>query len=516
MSDAASSPSGALRQPDRLLILSVFVVASCGLAYELIAGALSSYLLGDSVLQFSSIIGCYLFAMGVGSHLSKYVDDRDVLARFIDIELLVGLLGGLSATLLFLLFAWMSAPFRSVLYALVFALGVLVGMEIPLVMRVLHARQASFSELVSRVLTFDYLGALVVSLLFPLVLAPRLGLSRTGFLFGMTNTAVALWTLWYYRADLPRLRGRLTRGVLVMAFLAAGLATSGQITGWAERDLFGDEVIFATTTPYQRLVVTRWKDDTRLYINGNLQFSSRDEHRYHEALVHPALESLPWARSVLVLGGGDGLAVREVLRHKHVERVTLVDLDPAMTGLFSRNAELASLNGGALSDPRVTVINADAGQWLEERGEIFDLIIADFPDPSSFGLGKLYSVPIYRLMARHLSENGALVVQSTSPWFAPRSYWCIDATLREAGFHTHPYHAHVPSFGEWGFNLATRRPGFTPPTHYSVPTRYLDADTTRLMFQFPPDMRALPVAANHLNSQALVHYFEQDWRNVVR
>ena len=245
MSDATSKPAA----PDRLLILSVFVVASCGLAYELIAGALSSYLLGDSVLQFSSIIGCYLFAMGVGSHLSKYVDDRDVLARFIDIELLVGLLGGVSATVLFLLFAWMSAPFRTVLYALVFALGVLVGMEIPLVMRVLHNKQARFSELVSRVLTFDYLGALAVSLLFPLVLAPKLGLSRTGFLFGMVNAAVALWTLRHYAADIPNIRARLTRGILVMSFLAGGLVMSEQLTRWAERGLYGDEVIFATTTP---------------------------------------------------------------------------------------------------------------------------------------------------------------------------------------------------------------------------------------------------------------------------
>ena len=512
MSDATPKPAA----PDRLLILSVFVVASCGLAYELIAGALSSYLLGDSVLQFSSIIGCYLFAMGVGSHLSKYVDDRDVLARFIDIELLVGLLGGVSATVLFLLFAWMSAPFRTVLYALVFALGVLVGMEIPLVMRVLHNKQARFSELVSRVLTFDYLGALAVSLLFPLVLAPKLGLSRTGFLFGMVNAAVALWTLRHYAADIPNIRARLTRGILVMSFLAGGLVMSEQLTRWAERGLYGDEVIFATTTPYQRLVLTRWKDDTRLHINGNLQFSSRDEHRYHEALVHPALQSMPWARSVLVLGGGDGLAVREILRHAHVEHVTLVDLDPAMTDLFTRNSELAGLNGGSLSDPRVTVVNADAGQWLDEHADVFDLIVADFPDPSNFGLGKLYSVPIYRLMARHLSENGALVVQSTSPWFAPRSFWCIDATLREAGFHTHPYHAYVPSFGEWGFNLATRRPGYTPPTAYSIPTRFLDGETTRLMFRFPPDMKPLPVEPNHLNNQRLVHYFEQDWGNVVR
>jgi len=500
---------------DRVLILSVFVVASCGLAYELVAGALASYLLGDSVLQFSTIIGCYLFAMGVGAHLSRYVRDEDALARFIDIELLVGILGGVSATLLFLVFAWMSAPFRSVLYVIVFLVGVLVGMEIPLVMRVLNRHRAAFSELVSRVLTFDYLGALAVSLLFPLILAPKLGLSRTAFLFGMLNVAVALWTTWHFRAELGRVSGRLLRGGLILLLLTGGFLLSDRLTHWAEQGLFGDDIVMARSTPYQRIVVTRWQDDIRLYLNGNLQFSSRDEHRYHEALVHPALTALPGARRVLVLGGGDGLALREILKYQNVEHVTLVDLDPEMTGLFTSSAPLLALNAGALRDKRVTVINADAGQWLEGDVGQFDLIVADFPDPSNYALGKLYSVPMYRLMARHLAAGGYLVVQSTSPYFAPQAYWCIDATLREAGFHTWPYHVYVPSFGEWGYILAGTRPGFTPPERYTVPTRYLNAATTAEMFRFPPDMTPPAVEPNRLNSQSLVRYFEQDWGRVI-
>ncbi|MEN3293433.1 MAG: spermidine synthase, partial [Burkholderiales bacterium] len=315
----------------RILTLSIFVVASCGLAYELIAGALSSYLLGDSVLQFSTVIGCYLFAMGVGAHLSRYVKEEDVLARFVDIELAIGLIGGVSAALLFLSFSWMSAPFRTLLYVIVFLIGAMVGMEVPLVMRALNARRTSFSELVSKVLTFDYLGALAVSLLFPLVLAPHLGLVRSGFLFGMLNVAVGLWTIYVFRAELRNVAGRLLRASTVMCVLISGFALSERLVYWGERGMFGDEIVFATSTPYQRLVVTRWKDDLRLYINGNLQFSSRDEYRYHEALVHPALEVSPWARSVLVLGGGDGLALREILRYPNIRNVTVVDLDPAMT-----------------------------------------------------------------------------------------------------------------------------------------------------------------------------------------
>lgn len=501
---------------DRTLILSVFIVASCGLAYELIAGALSSYLLGDSVLQFSSIIGCYLFAMGVGSHLSKYVKDEDSLARFIDIEILVGLLGGVSATFLFLIFAWLSTPFRTVLYALVFVLGLLVGMEIPLVMRVLHDRQTEFKELVSRVLTFDYLGALAVSLLFPLVFAPKLGLSRTGFLFGIMNAGVALWTALIFRHEIQNATGRIFKSSLVMCLLAGGFLMADRLTQWAEKGIFGDEVIFAETTPYQRLVVTRWKDDMRLYINGNLQFSSRDEHRYHEALVHPVMQSLPWAKSVLVLGGGDGMAVREILKYANVEHVTLVDLDPAMTTLFSNSDPLIALNQGSLKNKRVNIVNEDAGRWLESNTQMFDAIIVDFPDPSNFGLGKLYSVPMFRLLDKHLSENGHTVIQSTSPYFAPKSFWCINVTLKEAGFRTRPYHAYVPSFGEWGFIIGSKRRDFVPPTAYSIPMRFLDAESTALMFKFPLDMKEQIVEPNRLNNQSLVHYFEEDWKQVIR
>jgi spermidine synthase len=502
--------------PDRVLIVSIFILASCGLAYELIAGALTSYLLGDSVLQFSTIIGCYLFAMGIGAHVSRYVRDEDALARFIDIEFAVGLLGGSAAALLFVSFAWLAAPFRALLYALVLAVGILVGMEIPLVMRMLHRHRASLSDLVSRVLTFDYLGALAVSLLFPLFLAPQLGLTRSGFVFGLANVGVALWAVFCFRGQLPSPSRLVLRGSLVMLVLLLGLAFSDRLTTWGERGMFGDEIVYSTSTPYQRLVITRWKDDLRLYINGNLQFSSRDEHRYHEALVHPALEALPWARNVLVLGGGDGLALREILRYPNVQHVTLVDLDRQMTTLFSTSAELVALNHGSFHDSRVTVINSDAAIWLQNSDQMFDFVVADFPDPSNFSLGKLYSVPFYRALKRHLAANGLAVVQSTSPYFAPHAYWSIDATLKEAGLRTWPYHTYVPSFGEWGFVLASAQLDYHPPERYRLQMTYLDGDTTREMFRFPADMPRPPVQPNYLNNEVLVHYFEDDWQNVIR
>jgi spermidine synthase len=501
---------------NRILIFSVFIVASCGLAYELVSAALASYLLGDSIFQFSSIIGCYLFAMGVGSHLSKHIRDEDLLRRFIDIELLVGLAGGLSASLLFVMFAWAPAPFRAALYLLVFCVGLLVGMEIPLVMRILNARKERFADMVSRVLTFDYLGALVVSLLFPLLLAPKLGLGRTALVFGLLNAAIAAYTLHTFRGEISGKRGLAARAGGVIVVLGIGLALSNPLTHWIERELFQDEIVHAVSTPYQRLVVTQWQDDTRLYINGYLQFSSRDEHRYHEALVHPALENLPAAKRILVIGGGDGFAVREVLKYPLIEKVVLVDIDKEMTNLFSTSAVLTKLNQDALKDKRVVIVNEDAAQWLERANDMFDAAIVDLPDPSNFSLGKLYSVPIYRLLARHVSERGLIVVQAGSPYYTPRVFWSIDATLKEAGLKTWPYHAYVPSFGEWGFIAASRSAQFEAPANYRAPTRFLNAATTAQMFQFPPDLPRPDVLPNRLDGQPLVSYFEEDWRKHTR
>ncbi len=501
---------------NRTLIISVFIVASCGLAYELIMAALASYLLGDSILQFSSIIGLYLFAMGIGAHLTKYIQDEDALSRFIEIELLVGIIGGISALVLFVAFGFSAAPFRTLLYALVLIVGTIVGMEIPLVMRVLNQQQADFKELVAKVLTFDYLGALAVSLLFPLVLAPHLGMARSALLFGLLNAAVAVLTAKAFRQQLPRYHAIQTRGIIVLSVLALAFAYANRISFKAEQSYFGDPVVYESHSPYQRLVVTRWKDDIRLYINGNLQFSSRDEARYHEALVLPAMQMVTHPEKVLILGGGDGLAAREVLKYPQVKHITLVDLDPDMTHTFTTSAELSKLNQYALSNPKVNIINDDAAKWLETTTEQFNVIIIDLPDPSNFSLGKLYSVPMYRLVARHLAPQGKIVVQSTSPYFAPNAYWSVVKTLETAGLHTAPYHVYVPSFGEWGFVLAAQDAHFPIPQQFDVPTQFLNAQTAATMFHFPPDMARREVEANYLNNQILVNYFEQDWGNVMR
>ncbi|HET7343263.1 MAG TPA: polyamine aminopropyltransferase [Methylomirabilota bacterium] len=493
------------------IYVTVVVVATAGLVYELVAAAAASYLLGDSLTQFSTVIGAYLFAMGVGSFLSRYVR-RGVAARFVEVEIAVGLAGGWAAALLFVAFA-QTPHFRVVLYGVVTVVGVLVGLEIPLLLRLLRARLA-FGDLVAQVLSLDYAGALVGSLLFPLLLVPRLGLVRTSLLIGCANVAVGLWSTWIFRHELgaPRLLRGLALAALVC--LGGGAVAAERITAWSEERLYADEIILARTSAYQRIVLTRWNDDLRLFLNGHLQFSSRDEYRYHEALVHPALAAHPAPRRVLVLGGGDGLAVREVLRYPAVERVTLVDLDPEMTRLFSDNPLLAALNDGALRDPRVRVVNADAFVWLADTRQAFDVAIVDFPDPHNFSLGKLYSRSFYRLLRARLAPGGRAVVQATSPMFARRSFWCIAQTVRSAGLAAAPYHVYVPSFGEWGFVLAGPEP-WTAPAAYPAGLRFLTVAGTPALFAFPPDMAAVPVEINRLDNQILVQYYGADWQRIM-
>jgi spermidine synthase len=516
LSDAAlpaRTPDARGPQPVEIALLaSVFVVAACGLVYELSAAALSSYLLGDSVLQFSTIIGTYLFAMGVGSWLSRYFE-RQLPAHFLRIELMVALIGGALPAILFLANAYMPSAFRLLLYGLVTVVGTLVGLEIPLVMRILK-RNIVLKNLVSQVLTFDYLGALAVSVAFPLVLVPQLGMIRTGLLFGFMNAAVAVWALWLFRHELRRVGAHAVACFLALAALVAAFAWADHITTLAEDKFYQDRIVFSATSPYQRIVVTRGLLGHRLFLNGNLQFAERDEYRYHEALVHPVMAAQGAPKKVAVLGGGDGMAVREILKYPSVESVTLVELDPNMTQLFTEHETLAALNGHSLSSPKVKIVNTDAFQWLQQPGDTFDVIVVDFPDPTNFAIGKLYTNSFYALLERRLSASGYAVIQTTSPLVARKSYWTVATTIESVGLRATPYHAHVPSFGEWGYIIASRRP-YRMPDALPSGLRFLSPSTLPLMFDFPLDMARVPAEVNRLSNQTLVTTYEQEWGKVM-
>ena len=498
-----------------LLFLNVVIIATCGLIYELLAATVSSYVLGDSVTQFSLIIGIYLFAMGVGSWLSGFLE-KHLAEKFVDIELAVALMGGFSAPLLFLTFANVSY-FGIILYTMVFIIGCLVGLEIPLLMRILKD-ELDFKDLVSRVLAFDYIGALVAALMFPIFLVPTLGLNRTSLLFGMLNAIVGIWGTWLLE---PLIKKNLTllrvKGFVVLVLLLIGFIKADQLTTLAEDALFPDSIIYAKSSPYQRIIVTRGKTGYSLFLNGNLQFNSFDEYRYHEALVHPAFAAYAGeAKRILVLGGGDGLALREILKYRSVEHIRLVDLDPEMTRVSYAVPVLGELNKHGFDDPRVEVTNADAFVWLDDKDLAeYDIAIVDFPDPNNFALGKLYTTRFYNLLKSKLRPDSAVVIQTTSPLIARDSFWCIVDTLTAAGFDVKPYHAAVPSFGVWGFALAKTAP-FESPAKLpaGVELSYLNDQMFPSLFELPTDISrpSHEIEINRLDNQALVRYYETEWR----
>ncbi len=511
-STAAVIPS---RTASIILLASVFLVAGCGLVYELVAGAVSSYIMGDAVTQFSLVIGVFLCAMGLGAYAAKFING-DLLRIFVEIEIWVGLVGGISSVAMFAVSALADQLFPVFFYSLCAAIGILIGIEIPLLIRILKSR-GSISAALSHVLALDYFGALAGAIVFPLLVLPYLGLSRASLVFGLMNLGVAAAGIALLR---ERRFGPGLRLAVVFVLLGITLVYSSRLVGFLEDLLYQDSIVYARSTAYQRIVLTRWRDDIRLYLNGNIQFSAIDEARYHEALVLPAMAACPRPASILILGGGDGMAAREVLKFEQVQRIVLVDLDPEMTRLGRERPELVALNQGALKEPRLTVINADAFQYVEDSREFFDVIIVDLPDPNNENLAKLYTTAFYALCAKRLAAAGVMVTQATSPFFAPEAFACILRTMGAAVPETAPsgrllpraYHVNVPSFGEWGFIIAGREPVRPQNLVVNVPARFLNTPTLQAMFVFSQDL--IPdreVRINRLDEPVLYEYYKRGW-----
>ncbi|WP_298258655.1 polyamine aminopropyltransferase [uncultured Litoreibacter sp.] len=471
-----------------VLLGSILVVALCGIVYELIIGTVSSYLLGNSVYQFSLTIGFFMFAMGVGSYVSRFIGGNLVQA-FVKIELILALIGGMCSISLFMLFPYAPWFYTVGMFTFISAIGLLVGLEIPILTRILSERSTT-RESISDVLSLDYIGALVGSVAFPILLLPSLGLITSSFAIGLTNAVVALLNVFWLRDHLDNFTRMLGYVVGVIVLLFVLTLSASKVTSFAQDHLYFDRVVYRDQSQYQNLVVTNtWKKgDIRLFIDGHLQFAQADEYRYHEALVHPVLSWGSAPESVLILGGGDGLAVREVLKHSSVKRIDLVDLDPAMTQLGSQFAPLVRLNEDSMSSEILNVYNQDAFLFVKEATQTYDRIIIDFPDPHNEALSKLYSIEFYAMVSKILAQDGSLVTQSSSPFFAPHSYWTVAVTLEELFPQIVSYNTPIPSFGIWGFHLASKLPdGKLGP----LPTglRSLTPDTFAAARSFTDDLK---------------------------
>jgi spermidine synthase len=491
-----------------VLLASVAACAACGIIYELALLTLSTSLNGGGIIATSLIVAGYIAALGAGALLVKPLLRWAAIA-FVAVEALLAIVGGLSAAVLYVMFSFVGGSL--LMLALGTALiGALVGAEVPLLMTLLQRGRTAGATDTGRTLAnlnaADYLGALIGGLVWPFVLLPHLGMIRGAAATGIINLlAAAIVSVFLLRRVVTTRQLITALGALglALALLATLLLRAQDIETTSRQRLYADPIVAWRQSAYQEIVITRRGNDMRLYLDGGLQFSTRDEYRYTESLVYPALGA--GARSVLVLGGGDGLAARELLRTPGVDTIVQVELDPAVIELARSTMRYA--NGGSLDNPRVHVVTGDAMQWLRDtKSPSFDAIIVDLPDPDTPVLGRLYSTEFYALVSRALAPGGLMVVQSGSPYSTPIAFWRTISTITAAGYAVTPYHVYVPTFGDWGFALA-RRGGTAPQPMMprgAPPLRFLNPSVLDAATVFAPDVQPRPLEPSTLEHPRVV------------
>lgn len=509
--EPSKSPSKSLllsQKQFRLLLATAAVSSSCGLAAELLLGTLASYLVGNQALAYGVAVGGFLAAMGIGSYVSQFVfarGDRQrqhhyLLTSFIKVELLIAPLTALLPLGLFALFVW-GGPVWIGLGVATLLLGMLAGMEVPLLTRLIELDQ-ELRNAIAQVLAWDYVGALVGALAFPAILLPTVGLFPAAALIGMFPAVMVV----LLGSNFPRMGGWRRWGALVVLGLCCFSLVALPLGNRLEDNLYGAPIMLRTQSAYQRIVVTRQAQDVRLFLDGDLQLSTWDEYRYHEALIHPAMSANGLRHRVLLLGAGDGMALREILKWPEVQQVLVIELDPTVVDIAQRYPALLAANENAFDDPRVKVLHGDAFQLIAQLPHRFDVIVADFPDPDQAVIAKLYSKGFYQQIQQQLAEGGVFVTQASSPFFAPKVFACITETLKTAKLVTAPYTISVPSFGPWGFVMAARQPVDPETLELPVETQFLTRSLMHRLFTLPKDIQVEAVKINRLADPIIVKY----------
>ncbi len=496
--------------------LVTFIVAMSALGYELLLGALGSYLFGDYVLLYSVTIGVFMFSLGIGSFLSKLIGNE--LETLYLIEILLAIIGGSSVYLMYHSYDVLGDWAFWLLLGLEVVIGIMAGLELPLLISLIK-NWVSSKEAVAWLLFWDYMGGLVISVAFPLLLLPFLGFVATSFLLASLN----LLALVVLMSAIGKVRYNLLFIILlglIGSITAVGVSWGKRLEFKLERMIFDEPILALYQTRYQRITLTFDTDiGLTLFIDGNLQFASIDEYRYHEGLVHPAMWLARRTDRVLIIGGGDGLALREVLKYDAVDEVLLVDIDPEMVKLAKTNIFLRRLNRDAFSDPRVKVINEDAFEFLRNyTGTKFDVIIIDLPDPHNICLSKLYSDRFYIALRELMSPSGIGVTQATSPYETRKAFWCIVNTLSYSGYEVLPYHVPVMTFGDWGFVLFSisklKLDNIESRVHQDL--RYISPTLFKALTVFPKDEAYLEVEPNKFSKPVLYRYYESYRRAIIR
>lgn len=488
-----------------ILKFAIFATGLSGIVAEYILSTLATYFLGDSVVQWSLILSVMLFAMGLGSRLSRYLE-KNLVVKFVTIEFTLSLFVAFSPLLAYTVSAF-TVYTGIIIYTLALLIGLMIGMEIPLVIRV-NSELEDLKINVSSVIENDYYGSLLGGIFFVFVGLPFLGLTYTPFVLGFINFSVAMLLVFMIRKSIPGKVAKITvAGALVMLFLAAGVFSAGPIILFGEQAKYKDKIIYEEQTKYQKIVLTEWKDNYWFYLNGNLQLSTLDEVTYHEPLVHPVMNLVKEPTDVLILGGGDGNAAREILKYNSVKKITLVDLDPAVTELAATHPVFKDMNEGSLVDDRVEVINGDGYNFVEDTHNFYDVIIIDLPDPRSVELGRLYSYEFYVKCNKILRPHGAMVTQAGSPYYATAAYLCIDKTMSEAGFNTVKLHNQVLTMGEWGWVAGSKYipkdqmiPVVQSMDFEGINLKWLDKEAMKLVTSFGKNIYTFNVDSVKINT----------------
>ena len=491
-----------------ILFFAVFIAGLCSIIYELLISATATYFLGNGVLQFSILIGVYLFSMGVGAYFSQFLKHQP-LTFFIFIEYLLGFVGGISVPLLYFAFVEFSPTTLQIMaLGIMFLIGVFTGMEVPLLTFV--NQEKSLEKNLSSVLSLDYVGGLIATLIFPFVLLPFIGLFYSSLLFGIIN--IGLGMMLYFTLSDRKSPKFLLLGLGFLLVLTTGILYTGSLLNMWEERIYKNPIVENLQTPFQKIVLTKNKNDIKLFLNRTIQFSSADEHRYHEMLVHVALLYHPNPKHVLILGGGENLAAREVLKHESVQVIDVVDIDSMMFHLSKTNKHLRRINANAASDSRVRMIVDDAFTYLKNNAQRYDVIIADLPEPSSDALAKLYSRQFYMLVRRSLHPNGLFVTQSGEINLSNLSYNCILNTVASVFNHVKGYHTLVPSFGNWGFTLAADFDWQEyQPRELPKNLKYLDEFVLQSSFVFPKDITFVETKISTIDNPVVLNYFLEEF-----
>ncbi|WP_075591106.1 polyamine aminopropyltransferase [Labilibacter marinus] len=499
-----------------ILMAAIFATGFSGIVAEYLLSTLATHFLGDSTMQWALIVSTMMFSMGLGSRISKSFETR-LTEKFLILEFILSLVVSFVPLIVYTASAYIQS-LSILIYSCSIAIGILIGMEIPLVTRI-NDQYEDLRVNISNVLENDYYGSLIGGVFFAFIGIPFLGINYTPFVLGLVNFSVAIAVFIFLKKFIdPAFKMLFNIGIVVITIvLVGGVFMADPIIQYGEQKKYKDKVVYAEQTKYQRIVITQWQNDFWLYLNGNEQLCSMDEMMYHEPLVHPAMSLHPHPKEVLVLGGGDGCAVREILKYPATDKITLVDLDPAMTNLGKEHPLLTEINQGAMHHEKVEVLNKDGFTFLSENKYFYDVIIIDLPDPRTIELNRLYSEEFYRIAYKHLRPGGIIITQAGSPYFATKAFKCIVKTMESAGFKTIPLHNHIISLGEWGWSFGVKsssdvdlKNSLQKLKFEHIETEWINNEAMQLITSFGKDIypgQNDSVAVNKIHEPVLYKYY---------